>query len=98
MADIVWSPQSRSDWADILLYIRANNRAAARRLHDQFIETLQLLSQFPEMGRARPELGRLLRSFPVGNYIVIYRPRKGGIELVRVLHGARDIRRIFKRK
>ena len=98
MAEIIWSPRSRSDLSDILFYIRAENQAAARRLHDQLIETFQLQSHFPEMGRLRPDLGRLLRSFPVGSYIVIYRPRKGGIELARVLHGARGIQRIFERR
>jgi toxin ParE1/3/4 len=36
-----------------------------------------------------------LRSFPVGNYVVFYRIVPEGIELVRVLHGARDLRRLF---
>ena len=52
----------------------------------------------PLMGPARPELGRDLRSFPVGDYLLIYRPVKEGIELVRVVHGARNLRRIFKRR
>ena len=37
------------------------------------------------------ELGPALHSFPVDAYIVFYRSARGGIEVVRVLHGARDI-------
>ena len=34
---------------------------------------------------------RIGRSFPLGNHLIFYRPIDDGIELVRVLHGARDI-------
>lgn len=43
------------------------------------------------MGRARDELAEGLRSFPTGQYIIFYQPVPGGIEIVRVLHGARDL-------
>jgi toxin ParE1/3/4 len=39
-----------------------------------------------------------LRRFPVEgfeNYLVFYLPRQGGIDVVRVLHGARDIDNVF---
>jgi hypothetical protein len=35
-----------------------------------------------------------LRSFPVGRYVVFYRPQDDGIDVVRVLHSARDIESI----
>lgn len=47
------------------------------------------------MGKACEELQPSIRSFPVGKYILFYRPIEGGIELVRVLHGARDIESLF---
>jgi toxin ParE1/3/4 len=45
----------------------------------------------PGCGREEPKFARDLRSFPVGNYLIFYRPIQNGIALVRVLHGARDI-------
>jgi toxin ParE1/3/4 len=36
-----------------------------------------------------------LRSFPVGDYLVFYREADQGIEIVRVLHGSRDIAALF---
>lgn len=48
------------------------------------------------MGRKRDELVPNLRSFPVGNYLIFYRPINQGIEVLRVLHGARDIPSIFE--
>jgi toxin ParE1/3/4 len=47
------------------------------------------------MGRARPELAPELRSFPVKRYVLYYRPDADGIELVRVLDGARNIEALF---
>lgn len=37
----------------------------------------------------------LFRSFPVGNYIIFYRPTDRGSEIIRILHSARDIPNIF---
>jgi toxin ParE1/3/4 len=39
-----------------------------------------------------------LRSFPVGEYLIFYRPLSDGIELARIMHGARNIRRKMFRK
>ena len=44
------------------------------------------------MGRARDEdLRSGLRSFPVGEYVIIYRILDEDILILRVLHGSRDI-------
>jgi toxin ParE1/3/4 len=36
-----------------------------------------------------------MRGFPVGNYVIFYRDTSEHIEIVRVLHGARDIENLF---
>jgi len=47
----------------------------------------------PLMGRTRPELGRLVRSWPTSTpYILYYVSEKAGITVLRVLHHARDVR------
>jgi toxin ParE1/3/4 len=50
----------------------------------------------PLIGRQREELSPRLRSFPVSRYIIFYRPMENGIEIVRVLHGARDFPPLFE--
>jgi toxin ParE1/3/4 len=95
MPRIVRSPESDEDLFEIAAYIARDNLAAALRLIDKLDVKLRLLSEFPGLGRARDDLAPSLRSFPVGNYIIFYRPLPDGIEVVRVLHGARDLRRIF---
>ena len=54
-----------------------------------------LVAGQPLLGRLCPELAPNLRSFPVGNYVIFYRPIDNGIEVARVLHGARDIDSLF---
>jgi toxin ParE1/3/4 len=100
MARVRRSPQSKVDYLEIWLYVTEQQGAttAADRLTNTFDEKLKLLAEFPGMGASREDLGLSIRTFPVGNYLIIYRPMKGGIELLRVVHGARDLRRLFRRR
>jgi toxin ParE1/3/4 len=45
---------------------------------------------------ARPDIAPKLRSSPVGSYLILYRQVAAGVEVVRVLHGARNLRAIFQ--
>lgn len=47
------------------------------------------------MGRARPELGIDIRSFPVGNYLIFYIVDEEQLNLVRVIEGHRDLKAQF---
>jgi toxin ParE1/3/4 len=71
--------------------LQSETLLAADRLVDRFDATLQLLASAPHLGRSVEELAPSLRSFPIGNYLIFYRPIESGIELIRVLHGAREI-------
>jgi toxin ParE1/3/4 len=55
-----------------------------------------MLANAPKAGREREELEAGLRSFVEGSYIIFYRIVSGSIEIVRVLHGARDIESLFE--
>ena len=49
------------------------------------------LAGFPALGRARDELVVGVRSFPVGKYLIFYTISPDGVDVLRVLHGARDL-------
>jgi toxin ParE1/3/4 len=83
------------DLDDIWFYIAVDNIAAADALLDTIDERCQLLAHHPMIGRARPELAISLRSFAVGRHVIFYLPQLDGIEIVRVLAGARDIDAVF---
>jgi toxin ParE1/3/4 len=88
--------QAQTDLDEIWLYIAEHNIPAADRFLDILDERFVLLAGQPLLGRARPELAPNLRSLSVGNYVIFYRPIDDGIEVARVLRGARDIDAIFE--
>ena len=91
------SPQARADAKAIWRYIARDNPAAATRMLHRFDEQVRKVADIPNAGRPRDDLAPGVRSIPLGSYLLFYRPIKGGIELVRILHGARDIhRRMFE--
>jgi toxin ParE1/3/4 len=99
MARIVRTPVSRLDIVEILLYLRARNRRAARLVHQAINNTITFLAEHPGAGQRRDEFAVGLRSFPVNryrNYLVFYRPCDDGIQVIRVLHGARDLPKDLK--
>jgi len=89
------TPQARLDLIEAGLFIAEGDPDAADRFHDALSKTLQRLLQHPQLGRARPELGREIRSIPHRQYVIYYRLTVRGVEVVRVLHGARDIPPLF---
>ncbi|MEA5619344.1 type II toxin-antitoxin system RelE/ParE family toxin [Cronbergia sp. UHCC 0137] len=95
MATIFQSPEAQNDLIEIWLYIHQNNETAADRMIDTINDKLILISKSPQMGKICEELAPSLRSFPVGKYLLLYRPVVDGIELVRVIHGAKDIQNLF---
>ena len=95
MARIVQSPAAEDDLLEIWVGLAANNVSAAERLMDDLDAATQILATQPLIGKARREFGPGIRSFPVRDYVIVYRPIKGGVELVRVVHGARDLERLL---
>jgi toxin ParE1/3/4 len=90
------SEQAESDLDDAWDYLAQRSEAAADRLLDSILQRSRLHAQFPLMGRPREDLAPGLRSFVVAPYVVFYRPFADTIEVVRVLHGARDVDSIMK--
>jgi toxin ParE1/3/4 len=89
------SPRASGDLTEIWSYIADDSAGNADAFIDKLYETMQLLSRQPGSGRHREELASGIQSFPFGRYIIFYRAVTGGVEIVRVLHGARDIENIF---
>ena len=98
MANIVRSPEAKQDAADIWLHIALDNIRAADKLADRFDQKLHVLAETPGIGIRRDDLAADLHAFPVGAYLLFYREIPEGIEVVRILHGARNLRRIFKKR
>ena len=84
------SPAARTDLDEIWFYIAQDNVDAADKFIHAIVSRFPKLAAMPQLGRRREELSPRLRSFPVGRYVLFYRPLENVIEIARVLHGARD--------
>ncbi len=96
MPQVTRRPLAEADILEIWDYIADDNPAAADRWVDQLDGQFRMLATQPKMGRARDELVPGVRSFPFGRYVVFYVPIDKGIDVVRLLHGARDIDAVFQ--
>ena len=92
MGEIKRRPAAKQDLIDLYRRIAKDAPMRAGPFLHKIYETLVTLSNRPLIGAARLPSFPEVRVFPLGNYVIIYRPLAGnrGIELVRVLHSARD--------
>ena len=91
MPTVVARPRALVDLAEIWAYIADDSADQADAFAAVIDSKFQALARRPSLGRSRPELATNLRSFVVGRYVIFYVPQSHGVEIVRVLHGARDI-------
>ncbi|MCF7789492.1 MAG: type II toxin-antitoxin system RelE/ParE family toxin [Prosthecobacter sp.] len=68
--------------------------AKADQLIERFRSKLEHLAKWNTLGRPRPEMARNCRSYPFGKYCFFFRPVDNGIEVIRVIHSARDLDQI----
>ena len=92
------SPQADSDLDSIWHYVASKSGSfqIADRLIDSITDRFFLLASHPNIGRARDrDLRPGLRSFPVGEYVIIYRLDEADVLILRVLRGSRNIEELF---
>lgn len=96
MPTVVVRPRALVDLAEIWAYIAEDSADQADTFTDLIDTKFQALARRPGIGRSRPELATDLRSAAVGNYVIFYLPFSKGVEVVRVLHGARDLGTVLR--
>jgi antitoxin ParD1/3/4/toxin ParE1/3/4 len=90
------SPQALEDLDEIWLFIARDDVGAADRFERRIREAFYRLARNPGIGPKREDItGKPVLFWPVGSYLIIYAPSRRPIEIVRVLHGAREVRRIL---
>ena len=96
MARFTRTAQAEEDLIEIWTYIARDNLVAADRVLDRIDEVCGLVAINPGLGPARADLAEGLRYFATGSYLVIYHQAPGGVEIVRVVHGARHLPSLFR--
>ncbi|MGC2450100.1 MAG: type II toxin-antitoxin system RelE/ParE family toxin [Candidatus Sulfotelmatobacter sp.] len=70
--------------------------AIANRIQGELVDAFEALADLPGKGHRRPDLTRRdVLFFSVYQYMIVYR-RVATVEIVAVLHGKRDIKRLLK--
>ena len=94
-------PAAALDLEDSAFYISLDRPDAAERFITSAIKSFEDLAQMPTMGApyevSNPQLAGL-RKWPIhgfGDFLIFYVEHRGTIEVVRVIHGARDIPRVL---
>ena len=84
-------PPAEADLDAITEYYSAHSPAAGSRLLDAIFAKCRQLANQPRQGTPRPDFGAGVRSVVVQQYLLFFRATATGIDVLRVLHGSRDI-------
>ena len=102
MSVYVLTPLAKADIFDIWSYIADDNEDAADSVERAIYDACAFVAEASMRGHSRPDLtSRSLRFWTLTrypNYSVVYRPEKAPLEIVAVLHGKRNIRRVLKQR
>ena len=96
MSAYVLSPEALRDLQDTWDFVAFDNVNAADKLLDEFFNAFEKLARQPGMGQTRPDLtARDVRFRPTGSYPIVYRQLPATLQIVAILHGARDVPEIL---
>jgi toxin ParE1/3/4 len=93
------APQAAADLDDIWFYVARESGSieTANRLIDSITDRFLLLARHPYLGRSRDDdFARGTRSFPVGEYVIVYCVQVDEVLILRVAHGRRDLGTLFE--
>lgn len=99
MRNFVVAPAGRDDLVEIWEYyaLTIGDVDVADRISGELSSACEDLAKTPGMGHYRNDLvAEPLRFWRVREYLIIYRSEKNPIEIVRVLHGKRDVQALLE--
>lgn len=95
MREWEFTSRANKDLFEIWNYIAQDNPEAANRVGRAIILARELVSNSPFAGKAREDLAPLPLRFwlvqPYVNYCVVYDPETKPLQIVRIIHGARNL-------
>lgn len=96
MSRFILSPEARTDLEEIVDYIAEDNLEAAEMVLRELKAAMGRLAEMPLLGHLRQDLtADALRFWQVYSFLIVYRAEKKPLEIVRVLHASRDVRRLL---
>ena len=90
------SPSALADLDEIHSYTAEDDLGVADAFVDRILGKFQLLADNPKAGRVWSDFPSQMRIFPFRNYLIFYFEADSGVNIIRVIHGARDTGPIFE--
>lgn len=91
MSEYQLSGRADQDLREISGFLAIAGPQVARRWLMTLEQHFMMLAENKHFGRARPDLGQDIRYSVVKGYLIFYRPTRGGILVLRVVHSKRNI-------
>jgi len=88
---VVITPRAEEDLARIWLWIGETHPLNAERFVGRLRDSCESLMRFPFKGRRRDDLIRGTRAIAHGPFLLIYRVRRGAVEVLRVIDGRQNL-------
>lgn len=96
MARLVILPAARADLIEIGDFIALDNPGRAASFVAEIEAKMRAAAERPLSFPARDELHEGLRAARYGRYLIFFVEQGDEVQVVRVLHGARDLPRMFE--
>ncbi|MUG92316.1 type II toxin-antitoxin system RelE/ParE family toxin [Scytonema sp. UIC 10036] len=95
MKQHIISPKANQDLEEIIDYFTSRSIDAGEHFVNEFNKKCRNLANFPNIGRSYADIKDYLRGVPLNGYIILYRVRDSGIEILRVVSAYRDLESLF---
>lgn len=92
---VLFSPAAEQDLLAIGLFIAQDNPVRALSFMEELEARCLALRDYPKLGKARDEVRPGLRSLFWESYVVFYTLSEATLRIERILHGSRDLNRLF---
>jgi toxin ParE1/3/4 len=92
---VVRTLRAEDDLIEIWGHIAGDDWRAADRVLDELERRTILLEWHPEIGRERTDIAPGVRYVASGNYLILYRVLEDCVEIVRYVHGRRDLKEMI---
>jgi toxin ParE1/3/4 len=97
MTSVIFSPEAEDDLRQIGDYIAADNPPRAASFVQELFEHAFRIMDAPYAHPKRDDLSPGLMMAVHGSYLILFRVKGERVEIARVVHGARDLSRLFVR-
>lgn len=95
----VFTEEAETQLLEILDHLADESESVAVRVRDAIYDAVGKLAERPGIGHTREDLtDRPLKFWSVYSYLVVYDPESRPLTVVAVLHSARDVEHLLKRR